>query len=112
VEDNVDSARTLSLLIHHWGYESKVVHDGVSALHAAEEFKPAVVLLDIGLPGMDGFHVAENMRRRFGNGGPLVVALTGYGREEDRRRGEEVGISVFLTKPVEMAVLQKLLEGL
>lgn len=112
VEDNVDSARTLSLLIKHWGYDSRVVHDGASAVAAAVEFKPAVVLLDIGLPGMDGFRVAESMRHEFGANGPLVVALTGYGRDEDRRRGEEVGIGVYLTKPVQTAVLQALLAGL
>jgi len=112
VEDNVDAARTLSLLIRHWGYDSKVVHDGASAVAAAVEFQPAVVLLDIGLPGMDGFHVAEQLRSQFGDGCPLVVALTGYGRDEDRRRGEEVGIGVYLTKPVETAVLQALLAGI
>lgn len=112
VEDNVDSARTLSLLVKHWGYDSRVVHDGASAIAAAVEFKPAVVLLDIGLPGMDGFRVAERMRHEFGAEGPLVVALTGYGRDEDRRRGEEVGIGVYLTKPVQATVLQALLAGL
>jgi PAS domain S-box-containing protein len=112
VEDNVDAARTLSLLIRHWGYDSKVVHDGASAVAAAVEFQPAVVLLDIGLPGMDGFHVAEQMRSQFGDGCPLVVALTGYGRDEDRHRGEEAGIGFYLTKPVETAVLQALLAGI
>jgi PAS domain S-box-containing protein len=111
VEDNVDSARTLSLLIRHWGYESRVVYDGASALESAIEFKPAVVLLDIGLPGMDGFQVAERIRREMGDEAPLLVALTGYGREEDRRRGEAAGVGVYLTKPVETAVLQALLAG-
>lgn len=111
VEDNVDSARTLSLLIRHWGYESRVVHDGASALKSAMEFKPFIILLDIGLPGMDGFQVAERIRREMGDEAPLLVALTGYGREEDRRRGEAVGVGVYLTKPVETAVLQALLAG-
>lgn len=109
VEDNVDSARTLSLLIRHWGYESRVVYDGASALESAMEFKPAVILLDIGLPGMDGFQVAERIRREMGDEAPLLVALTGYGREEDRRRGEAAGVGVYLTKPVETSVLQALL---
>jgi len=111
VEDNVDSARSLNLLICHWGYDVKVVHDGAAAVDAAMEFKPAVVLLDIGLPGMDGFQVAQRIRQKMGDASPLLVALTGYGREEDRRRGEEVGLGVYLTKPVETAVLQALLEG-
>ena len=86
-----------------------MAYDGASALEAVPEFRPDVVLLDIGLPGMDGYEVARQIRQLL-NAQPIVlVAITGYGQEKDRRKSEEAGFSHHLTKPVDPVVLHKVL---
>lgn len=109
VEDNLDSANSLAELIELWGYETCVVNDGPAAIEAATAFQPDVVLLDIGLPGMNGYQVARHMRSRPALKEAMIVALTGYGQEEDRRLAEQSGIDRHYTKPIELAVLQSLL---
>jgi CheY-like chemotaxis protein len=111
VDDNVDAAESLSMLLGLQGHEVRVAHDGQTALRAAEEFQPEVVLLDIGLPRMDGNEVARRLRERPESDGMLLVALTGYGQDEDRRRSHEAGFNAHLLKPVDLAALQGLLEG-
>src|SRR5262249_23133689 len=111
VDDNVDAAESLSMLLGLQGHEVRVAHDGQTALRAAEEFQPEVVLLDIGLPRMDGNEVARRLRERPESAGMLLVALTGYGQDEDRRRSQEAGFNAHLLKPVDLAALQGLLEG-
>jgi signal transduction histidine kinase len=100
VDDNVGAAKTLSLLLATLGpYEVEVVHQGSTALAKAEEFRPDVVLLDIGMPGMNGYEVARELRRSTAGAGMLLVAVTGYGQEEDRRRAREAGFDEHLVKP-------------
>ena len=86
-----------------------VAHDGPAALRAAEAERPQVALLDIGLPGMDGYELARQLRSQPGWGRLVLVALTGWGQDEDRRRSQEAGFDHHLAKPVELAALQELL---
>lgn len=111
VEDNVDAAESLASLLRLWNHDVSVVHDGRTALEAARRQHPEVVLLDIGLPGLDGYQVAQRLRDEVGLGHTLLVAMTGYGQPEDRRRSHEAGIHHHFVKPVEPAVLRNLLAG-
>jgi CheY-like chemotaxis protein len=108
VEDNVDSAETLAELITLWGHEVQLAHDGATAMTVAREFRPHVILLDIGLPDMDGYAVADRLRAEK-LGGEILVALTGWGEARDRARAKQAGFDRHLTKPVEPAALQELL---
>jgi CheY-like chemotaxis protein len=108
VEDSVDSAETLGELITRWGHEVKLAHDGADALRLAREFRPQVILLDIGLPDMDGYAVAHRLRAE-DLGGEMLVALTGYGEAQDRARAQQAGFDRHLTKPVDPKALQDLL---
>src|SRR5215213_1738467 len=101
VDDNRDCADSLALLVGLWGYRAVVAYDGPSALALYREHRPGVVLLDVGLPGMDGCAVAARIRRDHPADGALLVALTGYGREEDRRRCAEAGADHLLVKPAD-----------
>jgi CheY-like chemotaxis protein len=112
VDDSVDCADSLATLLRVAGHEVRTAYDGPTALEAAEAFRPEVVLLDIGLPRMDGYEVARRLRERERAGGrALLVAVTGYGQEEDRRRAEEAGFDAHLVKPAGPAALQRLLPG-
>ena len=108
VDDSVDSAETLGELLKIWGHDVHLAHDGPGAVTAAREYKPEVVLLDIGLPGMDGFAVATELRKE-GLGGRMLVALTGYGEQQDKDRAQKAGFDHHLTKPIDPDTLQKLL---
>jgi two-component system CheB/CheR fusion protein len=109
VDDNVDAARSLAMLLGLWGHEVQVAHDGPAALAAVQQVAPAVVLLDIGLPGMDGYQVARRLRESLGRHGTKLVAVTGYGQDEDRTRALEAGFDLHMVKPVDPAALQRLL---
>jgi two-component system, chemotaxis family, CheB/CheR fusion protein len=109
VDDNADSARTLSMLLKLKGHEVAVAHSGVEALAKIEADRPDTVLLDLGLPEMDGFEVAERIRTDLGRKDVLLVAVTGYGRDEDRRRAREAGFDAHLVKPVDPRELESLL---
>jgi signal transduction histidine kinase/ActR/RegA family two-component response regulator len=109
VDDNKDAAESLTMLLRLWGHEVAVAHDGPAALRAAAGQRPEVALLDIGLPGMDGYELARQLRQQPGLGRTVLVAVTGWGQEEDRRRSAEAGFDHHLTKPVELAALQELL---
>jgi CheY-like chemotaxis protein len=100
VEDNPDTAETLALVIGLYGHETRVAPNGWTALDLAGERLPDAVLLDIGLPGMDGWEVARRLRARAGPARLLLVAVTAYGAPEDVRRSREAGIDVHLVKPV------------
>jgi PAS domain S-box-containing protein len=100
VDDNVDYAEALSLALGATGHEVRLAADGLSALQAADEFQPDVVLLDIGLPGIDGYEVGRRLRAARGPKGVVLVALTGHGREEDRRQARDAGFDHHLVKPV------------
>jgi len=108
VEDDPDSAQSLAMLLQIWGHRVEVALDGHKALDAARSFGPEIVLLDIGVPGLDGYEVAERLRSEHGSGLKLV-ALTGYGREDDRQRSRDAGFDRHMTKPLEPPCLRDML---
>lgn len=107
VDDNVDAAETLVDLLMMWGHEAYVAHDGIAGIAAAEEHMPDVVLLDIGLPGMDGYEVAQQLETRMGSRKPRLMALTGYGQDDDRHKTHQAGFDAHLVKPVDLQELQR-----
>jgi CheY-like chemotaxis protein len=100
VDDNVDTARTLAVTLQLMGYDTRTAFDGEEALAAAARFRPDRVLLDIGLPGVDGFEVVRRMRKMPELAGTRVAAVTGYSASEDRQRGKEAGFDEYFVKPV------------
>lgn len=108
VDDNRDSAESLALLLEMYGHEVQMAFEGLAALEMARTFRPEVVLLDIGLPGMDGYEVARRLRA--GQESHLVlVALTGYGQDDDRRLSREAGFDHHLVKPVDLQELARVI---
>jgi two-component system CheB/CheR fusion protein len=106
VDDNEDSAETLAQLLKITGHDVRTAYDGPAALVAAHAFHPDIVLLDIGLPYMDGYEVARQLRATSELAPMRIVALTGYGQEEDRRRAVEAGFDAHLVKPADPDELQ------
>ncbi len=104
VDDNVDTAKALEKLLRMSGHEVRTVYDGEAAITAAHH-EPAVILLDIGLPGMDGYQVAERLRQDERCKNSIIIAVTGYGQEQDRRRAHEAGFDHHLVKPVDYKAL-------
>jgi CheY-like chemotaxis protein/anti-sigma regulatory factor (Ser/Thr protein kinase) len=111
VEDHADSAQTIETLIALDGHEVRNVRDGPAALELVEKFRPDVLLVDIGLPGMDGFEVARRLRASEVTRMSLIVAVTGYGQDRDRSRAIEAGFDHHLVKPVNVPTLLTLLRG-
>jgi PAS domain S-box-containing protein len=109
VDDNVDATQSLEMLLGLFRHQVRTAHDGPTALEAALDFRPNVVLLDIGLPGMDGYEVAEKMRQEPILDDVLLVALTGYGQESDLQRSLEAGFDHHLVKPTDLDKLQQIL---
>jgi CheY-like chemotaxis protein len=109
VDDNVDAAESIAMLLSLDGHEVRSVHDGRRALDLAAEFLPDLVLLDIGLPGMDGYEVARRLRMRQEIARMRLVAVTGYGQQEDRDRARDAGFDQHLVKPVEPDALNAVL---
>jgi PAS domain S-box-containing protein len=109
VDDNVDAAETLALVLEMGGSRTRMVHDGPGVLPAARDFGPDVILLDIGLPGMSGYEVAAQLREQPRYRETPLIAITGWGAEQDRRRAQEAGFDHHLTKPVDFAALEPLL---
>ena len=112
VDDNADSASSLALLLELNGHEAHTAHDGVGGLAAAERLQPDLVLLDIGLPGLNGYEVCRRIRQEAWGKDLMVVALTGWGQEEDRSRSREAGFSAHLVKPVDLTALMRILATL
>jgi CheY-like chemotaxis protein len=106
VDDNVDAAESIAMLLRVSGSDVRCVHDGPSVLPVAQGYRPDVVVLDIGLPGMNGYDVARLLRAQPEFRRIPLVAVTGYGQEEDRRRSREAGFDYHLTKPVDPEALQ------
>ena len=111
VDDNRDSADTLAALLEAWGHDVRTLYDGPSAIAAVAEFQPKVVLLDIGLPKMNGYEVAAHLRKSANGRSLILVAFTGYGQDEDRRRVREAGFDYHLVKPLEPVELEKILDS-
>ncbi|HEX2220963.1 MAG TPA: response regulator, partial [Candidatus Limnocylindria bacterium] len=109
VDDNVDAATSLSELLSLSGHDCRVARDGASALRMAETLRPDVVFLDIGLPEMNGYDVARELRRHDWGRALRLVALTGWGQADDRARSRDAGFDHHLVKPVEYAVVESLL---
>jgi PAS domain S-box-containing protein len=108
VDDNADAADTLEMVLRSLGYETRVAHDGATALELAPGFRPHFVLLDIGMPGLDGYEVARRLRAMTGPA-MRIIAITGWGQDADRQCSREAGFDVHLVKPVEPAELVKVL---
>ncbi len=111
VDDNRDGAESLALLLRVGGHEVRTTHDGYEALETARAFRPHIVFLDIGLPRMDGYEVARRLRKEPGMEKGLLVALTGYGQEEDRQKALAAGFNVHLVKPADIDTLQNIVAG-
>ena len=109
VDDNIDSARTLAMLLEIWQYSTRVAHDGPAAIAIAAEFQPDLVFLDIGLPGMDGHEVGRRLRTFPSLSATLLVALTGWGSETDKMRTRDAGFHLHLVKPVDPDEIQAIL---
>jgi PAS domain S-box-containing protein len=108
VDDNVDAAESIAMLLRLWGHDVRLAYNGPEALQAAEAYRPEIVLLDIGLPGINGYDVARRLRQRPESQEAMLVAVTGYGQEEDRRRSVGAGFDHHLTKPVDPGALERL----
>jgi CheY-like chemotaxis protein len=108
VDDNVDTVESLGMLMQLEGHAVRTAHSGPGAMAAAGDYRPDVVLLDIGLPGLDGFEVAKRIRKDPLRQGVVLVALTGYGQEADRQRSHEAGFDHHLVKPVDFAAVQEI----
>ena len=111
VDDNVDVVETTTMLLSLSGHQVRSAKDGLQALHVASEFRPDVVLLDIGLPLMDGYEVARRLRQTPQTAGALLIALTGYGQQGDRQRGKDAGFDGHMLKPVDPHALAKMIAG-
>lgn len=112
VDDNRDATDSMAMLLKMDGYDVRVAYDGPQALAAVRESRPDVILLDIGLPGMDGFQVAQHVRAHPDNSAIVIVAVSGYGQEEHRSRSSQAGCDHHLVKPIEPAVVSELLASL
>ena len=111
VDDNSDSAMSLGMMLKLMGNDTQTAHDGLAAVATAEQFRPDLILLDIGLPKLNGYDACRRIRELPWSKGIVIVALTGWGQEEDRRRSQEAGFDHHLVKPVEVDALEKLLRG-
>jgi CheY-like chemotaxis protein len=108
VDDNVDAARSLAKMLEILGHQALLAHDGRQAVEVALREHPNVILLDLGLPGLNGYQVCQTLRKE-GLTGELIAAVTGYGQDSDRRLTAEAGFDVHLVKPVAMQTVQELL---
>ncbi len=112
VDDNRDAAMSLATVLKLMGNEAKTAHDGFEALEVAAVFRPDLIFLDIGMPRLDGHETARRVREQPWGKSIVLIALTGWGQDEDRRRSEEVGFNAHLVKPIEPSALEKLLANL
>jgi CheY-like chemotaxis protein len=110
-DDNEDAAVSLAMLLRLQNHEVHTVHDGLAAVDAAAAFQPNLVLLDIGMPKLNGYEAARRIRELPGGEGILVVAVTGWGQQEDRDRSQKAGFDHHLVKPIDPAELAKLIAG-
>ena len=109
VDDNVDAAQMLAMLLQESGHDVQIAFDGPTAVEAALGYRPDVVLLDIGLPGLDGLEVAKRLRQELTLSSVVLVAMTGYGLESDRQRSHAAGFNHHLAKPTDFEKVQQIL---
>jgi DNA-binding response OmpR family regulator len=109
VDDCPITTDALAMLVKRWGHEVRVEHDGLAALDAARTYRPDVILLDLALPGLDGYKVARVLRRTSGLENTALVALTGFATDGYRRLAQEMGFDDYLVKPVEPIELERVL---
>ena len=110
VDDDVDAVEAIGELLRDYGHEVATAHDGPQALDSARLHRPEIVLLDIGMPEMNGYEVAKRIRVELGLGDALLIALTGYGEDHHRRLAREAGFDLHVTKPVDASRLEELLK--
>ena len=111
IDDNIDVAESMTWILEGLAREIKMAHSGAAALEVAPEFQPDVILCDIGMPGMDGYETCRRLRRLPGLEKVVMVALSGYGGPEDRRKSQEAGFDRHLVKPVGRATLEELVKS-
>jgi CheY-like chemotaxis protein len=109
VDDCPDTTRSLSVLAHLWGHETRVANDGARAIEEAAGFRPDVVLLDLGMPRLNGYEAARLLRNTPGLEAVMIVAVTGHGRPEDRAKATQAGFDYFMLKPFSLESLEQLL---
>jgi CheY-like chemotaxis protein len=112
VDDNRDGAEMIGSLLTVAGHEVRVAHDPSQALALADAFRPQIAILDIGLPVMDGYTLGSELSIRLGDERPILIALSGYGRKQDKRRSEEAGFATHLVKPIDAETLRHVVEAL
>jgi CheY-like chemotaxis protein len=112
VDDNQDVVWTLSRLLRSRGNDIRVAYDGIDAVEEAKKFQPDVILLDLGLPKLNGLETAKLIRKQSWGKDMTLVALTGWGQQEDRRHTQEAGFNYHLVKPIDYAFLQNILAGI
>jgi two-component system CheB/CheR fusion protein len=109
VDDNLDVAEALAWMLEGLAREIKMVHSGAAALETAPEFKPDIIICDIGMPGMDGYETCRRLRRLAGLEKVVIAAVSGYGNQEDQRKSKEAGFDCHLVKPIGRAALEELI---
>ena len=112
VDDNVDIADSLAMMLEMMGNEVRTAHDGLEGVAAAAAYRPDMILLDIGMPKLNGYDTASRIRQQPWGRNVLLVAQTGWGQEEDKRRSKEAGFNFHMVKPVDPTALEELLAGL
>lgn len=111
VDDHLDAAAAMALFLEHLGHEVHQAHNGLHAIHCARTLEPHLILMDIGMPILDGLEAARRIRRLQLTAQPIIIATTAWGEALDRVASEQAGIDVHLTKPVDLEALRRLLEG-
>ena len=111
-DDDQDSAESLALLFQLMGHDVRAAQSGLAAIDVAAEFRPDLIVLDIGMPGLDGYEVCRRIRQHDWAQTIVIAALTGWSRDEDRDRSEQAGFNHFLVKPVDPKALEELIAGL
>jgi CheY-like chemotaxis protein len=109
IDDIVDTAESLAKVLQLMGHEARFLIDPALAVSAAEDFRPDAVFLDLGMPGIDGYEIARRLRSIFGSERPRIVAVTGYGADESRRRSREAGFDAHVTNPADLKVVENIL---
>jgi CheY-like chemotaxis protein len=112
VDDNRDSARSMAGLLEILGNEVRTAHDGLAAVEAAEAFRPDVILMDVGMPRLNGYEATRRIRHQPWGRSPAIIALTGWGQDNDRALSREAGCDAHLVKPVELRDLEEVLAAL